>query len=56
MEAITKLESLYTQRDNLNQQIEQIENILGSAPGEIKTRKKRGPNKPKTAEVPGNTM
>jgi len=47
MDALDRLKDLYTKRDNLTEQIYKIEILLGAEPGEVKTRKARGPNKPK---------
>lgn len=51
MDALAKLQSLYTQRDGLTQQIEKIEQLLGADPAEVKVKRTRGPNKLKT-EMP----
>ena len=57
MEALAKLQALYETRDNVNAQIEAIEKLLGAAPGEVKTRKARGPNKKKEdTNGRGNTL
>jgi hypothetical protein len=48
MDALAKLQALYTKRDELNQQIQQIADLLGVTNEEpVKERKKRGPNKKK---------
>lgn len=47
MDALDRLKDLYTKRDNLTEQIYKIEILLGAEPGEVKTRKARGPNKKK---------
>ena len=48
MDALAKLQDLYDKRDQLNQQIQQIADLLGVTKEEpVKERKKRGPNKPK---------
>ena len=49
MDALDRLKDLYTKRDNLTEQIYKIEVLLGAEPGEVKTRKPRGPNKKKDA-------
>jgi hypothetical protein len=54
MDALAKLTDLYTQRDNLNNQIDQIEKLLGADPAEVKVKRHRGPNKPK--EPPANQL
>lgn len=54
MDAIAKLQDLYSLRDRTNEQIEAIERLLGADPVEIKARRKRGPNKPK--EPPPNEL
>ena len=54
MDALAKLQELYTLRDTTNTQIEQIEGILGADPTELKVKRKRGPNKPK--EPPTNQL
>jgi len=54
VDALTKLQELYTLRDTTNAQIEQIERILGADPTEVKLKRKRGPNKPK--ELPPNQL
>ena len=51
MDALAKLQALYSKRDELNHQIQQIADLLGvnkEEPKEKKERKARGPNKPKT--------
>ena len=56
MDALAKLQALYTKRDELNNQIQQIADLLGvtkeepAEPKEKKERKKRGPNKPKQVD------
>lgn len=57
MDALAKLTELYKIRDQANEQIAAIEAILGAEPGEIKTKRTRGPNKakPETAP-PANTL
>lgn len=55
MDALATLQDLYRLRDQTIDKISQIESILGAEPGEVKTRKPRGPNKPK-GEMPTNTM
>jgi hypothetical protein len=52
MDALTKLQDLYTQRDTLNEQIGKIEALLGAEPGQPAQRRKRGPNKPKEPPSP----
>jgi hypothetical protein len=52
LDALAKLQALYTTRDNVNAQIEQIETLLGAQLGEVKVKRKRGPNKPKGTDVP----
>jgi hypothetical protein len=47
MDALARLQDLYTQRDNLNEQISKVEELLGADPAEPKQRRTRGPNKPK---------
>jgi hypothetical protein len=51
MNALTKLQDLYNQRDNITKQIDAIGEILGAKTEEKpkQERKKRGPNKPKEA-------
>ena len=51
MNALTKLQDLYTQRENIAKQIDAIGEILGAKTEEKpkQERKKRGPNKPKEA-------
>jgi hypothetical protein len=56
MDALAKLQELYKLRDTTNDQIEQIETILGAAPGETKTKRTRGPNKPKETAPPANAL
>jgi len=55
MDAIAKLQQLYETKRNTDEQITQIEALLGADPAESKIRRKRGPNKPKDppAETPG---
>ena len=55
MNALAKLQDLYTTRDNLTAQIEQIEKLLGTEPGEVKAKRTRGPNKSKAVEPPKAT-
>ncbi len=52
MDALAKLTSLYEQRDSLNQQIQKVEELLGTEPSAPVQRRKRGPNKVKLAVVP----
>ncbi len=48
MDALAKLQALYSKRDELNNQIQQIADLLGITKEEpVKERKKRGPNKKK---------
>ena len=54
MDAIAKLQDLYSLRDRTNEQIEAIERLLGADPAEPKQRRTRGPNKPK--EPPPNEL
>jgi hypothetical protein len=54
LDALAKLQELYTLRDTTNTQIEQIEAILGSDPAQVKVKRTRGPNKPK--EIPANQL
>ena len=54
MDALAKLQDLYTQRENITKQIDAIGEILGAKTEEKpkQERKKRGPNKPKEAPEP----
>jgi hypothetical protein len=54
MDAVSKLKGLYDLRDATNEQIEQVEALLGAGPPEPKQRRKRGPNKSK--EPPPNEL
>jgi len=54
LDALAKLQELYTLRETTDAQIRQIEQILGSDPAEVKVKRKRGPNKPK--EPPANQL
>jgi hypothetical protein len=54
VDALAKLQELYTLRETTDAQIQQIEQILGSDPADVKVKRKRGPNKPK--ELPPNTI
>ena len=58
MDALTKLQDLYTQRDTLNEQIGKIEALLGAEPTQPTQRRKRGPNKPKETQngLPATTL
>ncbi len=51
MDALAKLQALYTKRDELNQQIQQIADLLGVTQEEpVKQKRTRGPNKKKEPE------
>lgn len=58
MDALAKLQNLYTQRDTLNEQIGKIETLLGAEPAQPTPRRKRGPNKPKQPQggLPSTTL
>jgi hypothetical protein len=56
LDALARLQELYTQRDNLNDQIGKIEELLGADPGRPQQRRKRGPNKPKETLPPNTTL
>jgi hypothetical protein len=54
MNAVTKLQELYTLRDATTEQIAKIEALLGTDPAALKQKRTRGPNKPK--EPPPNQL
>jgi hypothetical protein len=55
MDALAKLQALYSQRDDITKQIEQIGDLLGvKAEEPAKQKRTRGPNKPKAP--PLNTL
>ena len=50
MDALTKLQDLYTQRENITKQIDQIAELLGTNEEKpAKEKRTRGPNKKKDA-------
>jgi hypothetical protein len=54
MDAIAKLQELYNLRKHIDEPITAIETLLGVDPAKPKTRKPRGPNKPK--DLPANNL
>jgi hypothetical protein len=54
MDAVAKLQELYKLKKVTDEQIATIETLLGADPAQPKTRKPRGPNKPK--ELPVNNL
>jgi hypothetical protein len=58
LDALTKLQELYNQRDTLNEHIGKIEALLGAEPAQPTQRRKRGPNKPKEIQngLPATTL
>ena len=53
MDALTKLQDLYNQRESITKQIEAIGDLLGVKTEEpVKQKRVRGPNKPKETKAP----